>query len=589
MNQKSMEMNRKLTLQALCAGVSLATLALLPSGVSAANGSADFTMNGAQVTASSMNITLGTNYALQFNGGMASCTDVEWHIKKPALADNNFDHDGSASIKEFRKGSYTLKMKVTGFDSRFLWWGCNNTNPPTERTVTLNLSQDGEYQTRYPIMLVPGVLAYDTIYLTGWAYFYGIANEIRSKSDQPVIDVSLDPWQRTEERGIDLANKVVDFLIEHDVQFENPNSPMKVNLIAHSHGSTTARLALRALREQFGSTGKVASLTTVAGPHYGTPTADGTQWVVENWDPESAGSKFIKGVTTLLGDIGTAGLNILTGEFMEFNDYETSGIDEVIAGFSQRGMARFNSCYPSEALPTGGKYFIENNLAGKPILDSQRNYSLTKNTTGTSATINVRNCLRWNATARAYTSDRSVSKTISLTGTPNSAYGANTSYQTYSTSAPGVYGDGLGNLRSATASDAIRYFSFTGNSEWNTNGWDFLVDSFMALFHSAHQLVGARTTEDAFDSWLSDLLATLLSGNPVSRDGYGSGPGYQADSDAFIPVNSARFGQYVTAYQNWNHMDEVNGLLGFVSTKAGTTAPISAYGEHVKRLKAHGL
>jgi triacylglycerol esterase/lipase EstA (alpha/beta hydrolase family) len=582
-------MNRKPAVQALCAGVSLATLALLPSVVSAANGSADFTMNGTQVTASSMNITLGTSYALQYNGGLESCTDVEWYIKKPSLADHNFDHDQSASIKEFRKGTYTLTMKATGYDSRFLWWGCNNTNPTVERTLTLNLSEEGEYQTRYPIMLVPGVLAYDTVYLLGIAYFYGIANEIRSKSDQPVIDVSLDPWQRTEERGIDLANKIVDFLIEHDVQFEDPNSPMKVNLIAHSHGSTTSRLALRALREQFGTTGKVASLTTIGGPHYGTPTADGTQWVVENWDPESDGAKFIKGVTTLLGDIGTEALNIFTGEFLEFNDYEASGIDEVIAGFTQRGMARFNSCYPSMGLPTGGKYFIENNLSGKPILDSQRNYSLTKNSTGTSATINVSDCLRWNATANAYTSDRSVSKAISLTSTPNSAYGANTSYKTYSASAAGVYGDGRGNSRSATASDAIRYFSFTGSSEWNTNGWDFIVDSFMALFQSAHQLVGARTTEAAYDSWFSDLMATLGSGDPVDRNVYGNGTGYQSNSDAFIPVYSARFGQYVTAYQNWNHMDEVNGMLGLVHTPSTTTHPYDAYGEHVARLKLHGL
>lgn len=560
------------------------SLALLgASGPVFAGGSADFRLDGVQVTDSQLPLTAGAKPNLVYTGGSTNCTDVEWFIRLDGESEwTNFDHDGSARLDPiFRGGHHELKMTATGYDGRYFFnlLGCDHRGQFDSRSVTLHVETPGYTQTRYPIMMVPGVLAWDDI--LGMEYFYRVGDEIMRTSNQPVKDVSLTAWQNTEDRGADLANKILDFLIIHDEAFFEAESEMKVNLIAHSHGSTTSRMAINMLSKAFADfdNRKVASLTTVAGPHYGTPSADGTVWAIENWDNYGVFvEKYL--ADALIGDLAGTLTALLSGHYGEYPEQD---IISVLTGFSQKGMARFNSCYPSAGVPAGAKYFIEAPLPGNApyvpfpeVINGQvqfddcREYGIDP-ATGKFGVV-------------AHYSTGPVD--IDLTDSPNEAYGAGT--QQF---AAAVYGNGLGTAVSASDPGAIRYFSMTGEAPWNTRfglnafageNQAELADVFLLLMSSLHPIPGERTEPEFFWTWLGDTGADLINGDAVARD-----VGYTKSSDAFIPVESTPFGQHIATFQGWNHVDEMNALFGLVGH--GAADPIEVYRSHANRLQLGGL
>jgi triacylglycerol esterase/lipase EstA (alpha/beta hydrolase family) len=553
-----------------------------------AGGSADFTINGTQVTSSQIDILASQSKSLRYNGGSNACTDVEWYLRKEGESTwKNFDHDGSATLEEIhRAGSHELKMTARGYDGRYFFnlLGCDHRGQYDERSVNLNIAVPGYTQTENPIMLVPGVLAWDDIF--GMEYFYRVGDEIEKTSDFEVKDVSLAAWQNTEDRGADLARKILDFLIINDENFFDEDSEMKVNLIAHSHGSTTSRMAINILAKAFADfdNKKVASLTTMAGPHYGTPTADGAIWAIENWEENG---KFLEKyvVDGLVGDLAGTLSALLSGHASEYPEQD---ILSVMSDFTQKGMARFNSCYPSAGVPKGGKYFIEEPLEGNEpyvpfpeIIDGQVSFDDCKEyginpSTG-----------KFETTGHFSTGPVD----IDLAEIPNDAYGADTVLY----NAP-VYGDGLGNTVDSNSPSAIRYFSFMGDAPWNTrfglNVFDGetpaeLADVFMLVVNSLHPLPGQRTDKDHFWTWLLNTGETLITGSPVEVNPNITDQGYSKASDAFIPVESTPFGQHIATFPGWNHVDEINALFGLVGE--GSADPVAVYRGHINRLQANGL
>jgi len=567
----------KLGIAGTCALVSLASVAH-------AGGSADFKMNGSQITSSNVDINASQTYSLNYNGGSNSCTDVEWYVRQEGKTNwENFDNNGSATLaKIHRSGSHELKMTTTGYDGRYFFnlFGCDHRGQNDARTVNLNIATPGYTQTKNPIMLVPGVMAWDDIF--GMEYFYRIGDEIEKNSDFQVKDVSLAAWQNTEDRGADLANKILDFLIINDDRFFEEDSEMKVNLIAHSHGSTTSRMAVNILSKAFKGfdNKKVASVTTMAGPHYGTPSADGAIWAVENWEENGKFlEKFV--IDALIGDLAGTAAALLSGHI---DEYPEQDILSVLTGFTQKGMARFNSCYPSAGVPSGGKYFIEAPLEGNTpyidfpeIIDGKISFNDCQNYTGS-------------PTGGFQRADTFAVNDIdiSLAATPNEAFGANTGDGVYNTP---VYGNGLGTPLAADHPDAIRYFSFTGSAVWNTRfGLNIfegknpaeLADVFLLVMSSLFPVPGERTEKDHLWTWLGDTGEDLLYGDAVARD-----VGYTKAGDAFIPVESTPFGQHIATLEGWNHVDEMNALFGLVGQ--GSADPVEVYREHVNRLQLSGL
>ncbi len=184
-------------------------------------------------------------------------------------------------------------------------------------------------KTKYPIVMVPGVMGWDTM-LGFYDYFYGVQDAIqRSSNGQRVHLMSVAAWQQTETRGISLKNAIESLCSTYGYT--------KVNIIAHSHGSTTSRVAMYLKPSQ------VASLTTVAGPHYGTPFAD-----------------YANSLPPWLVATVCAGLN-LTGDMLALlsNHCEwlaNQDAQAVLNDFTQQGIQKFNTKYPCAGVPAGGSY-----------------------------------------------------------------------------------------------------------------------------------------------------------------------------------------------------------------------------------------
>ncbi|MGV8916479.1 MAG: lipase family alpha/beta hydrolase [Pseudomonas sp.] len=114
-----------------------------------------------------------------------------------------------------------------------------------------------ETATRYPLVMVPGMLGFVRLVL--YPYWFGIVKRLR-QGGAKVFPVMVSPVNSTEVRGEQLL-----LLIE---QILRETGAAKVNLIGHSQGALTGRYAA-AKRPDL-----VASVTSVAGPNHGSELAD---------------------------------------------------------------------------------------------------------------------------------------------------------------------------------------------------------------------------------------------------------------------------------------------------------------------------
>lgn len=119
---------------------------------------------------------------------------------------------------------------------------------------------DSYTQTRYPIVLVHGMLGFGAIGPVD--YFYGVPAALRS-GGAVVFTPSVSALESSEARGEQLLAQLR--------QLKAAYGYTKFNLIGHSHGGPTARYVAAVAPEL------VASVTTVGSPHTGSPVADGIQ------------------------------------------------------------------------------------------------------------------------------------------------------------------------------------------------------------------------------------------------------------------------------------------------------------------------
>ena len=195
------------------------------------------------------------------------------------------------------------------------------------------MAQNNDKMTKYPIALVPGVFAWGELFGV-YDHFYNIENKLEDYfgGNDWVHYMDLNPWQDTEARGLELANQIEELCAREGYE--------KVNLIAHSHGSTTSRVAMTL-------TDKIASLTTIAGPHYGTPMADAMVEESSDWFFKMACS--ILNLSSDVVDIFSTGKNYI----------RQSDSEAVFNDFTQSQMEEFNNKYKSAGLPEGGTYGLK--------------------------------------------------------------------------------------------------------------------------------------------------------------------------------------------------------------------------------------
>ncbi len=201
-------------------------------------------------------------------------------------------------------------------------------------------------KSKYPIILVPGVIGFDTL-LGSIDYWYGMESKLR-REGATVYSVALTGWNGVYEgdvlpghsnknlRGPQLEEIILYYMNGENTDGVNGEGVIyeRVNIIAHSHGATTSRYFLKRHPD------KVASLTTIAGPHKGTPAADFA------WECLDKGTQsFLNGgINFLLGDM----VALISGNFGLLGTQDTW---LTLNHFRKEGITNFNKDFPCPGLP----------------------------------------------------------------------------------------------------------------------------------------------------------------------------------------------------------------------------------------------
>ncbi|MGH6647058.1 lipase family alpha/beta hydrolase [Aquabacterium sp.] len=192
-------------------------------------------------------------------------------------------------------------------------------------------------KTKYPLVLVHGFIGFDNI--LGIQYFYNIPNTLRDDGATVYI-ASVNPSQTTEFRGEELIQQMKQWAAKDGVK--------KFNLIGHSHGGPTVRYAAGTVPTM------VASVSTVAGTHFGSKVADD---ILAGTTPgggfDQTATAGLKLISWLTGNKTTSDTDLLTA----------------LNALSTPGAAAFNAKYPAGAPTTNcGQGPSSAKVAGNSIL-----------------------------------------------------------------------------------------------------------------------------------------------------------------------------------------------------------------------------
>jgi triacylglycerol lipase len=113
----------------------------------------------------------------------------------------------------------------------------------------------------YPIVLAHGFFGFEDFAGAGFVdYYWGVRDDLASIGETEVFTPAVDPFNDSTTRGLQLLEAVEAVIEETGAE--------RVNIIGHSQGGLDARVVAH-LRPDL-----VASVTTVATPHNGSPIAD---------------------------------------------------------------------------------------------------------------------------------------------------------------------------------------------------------------------------------------------------------------------------------------------------------------------------
>jgi triacylglycerol lipase len=182
--------------------------------------------------------------------------------------------------------------------------------------------------TRYPLVLVPGMLGF--IRLVLYPYWYGIISALR-RGGAVVVAVKVSPLHSSEVRGEQLLARIEEIL-------QQTGAP-KVNLIGHSQGALSARYAA-ARRPDL-----VASVTSVAGPNHGSELAD---YLLAHYPPNSAKGRMLSAVLRLINALMSLLETGYRGPKLPVDLHASH------ESLTTAGVARFNERYPQGLPDTWG-------------------------------------------------------------------------------------------------------------------------------------------------------------------------------------------------------------------------------------------
>lgn len=175
--------------------------------------------------------------------------------------------------------------------------------------------------TKYPVVLVHGVLGFDQI--LGYPYFFGV-KEALERMGADVYTASLSGVNSDAVRG----EQLWDFI--QDVKRKSRKD--KVNLIGHSQGALDSRYVAATYP------GSVASVTSVDGVNHGSESADALRAALE---PGSCK----EGAVALAFEAFEKAIAFLTG-----HPFEPEDAVAALDALTTAGVEEFNKKYP-QALP----------------------------------------------------------------------------------------------------------------------------------------------------------------------------------------------------------------------------------------------
>lgn len=169
----------------------------------------------------------------------------------------------------------------------------------------------------YPIVLAHGFFGFDDFAGAGFVdYYYGVLDDLAAVGETQVFTPAVDPFNDSTVRGMQLLDAVEQIVAD--------TGAAKVNLVGHSQGGLDARVVAH-LRPDL-----VASVTTVATPHLGTPIADIVLGIVPSPQAQALGDELV----------------VLLGGGLWSQLEPDSSIFVALAQFSTPGIATFNATYP---------------------------------------------------------------------------------------------------------------------------------------------------------------------------------------------------------------------------------------------------
>ncbi|MEK1907085.1 MAG: triacylglycerol lipase [Pseudomonas sp.] len=179
-------------------------------------------------------------------------------------------------------------------------------------------------QTKNPIVLVPGIFAFDTI--AGIDYWYKIPSALQAEGAKVYVP-KINAFDSSAKRGEALIAQL------EQIRAASGGTVKKFNLIGHSQGGITARYVMNVRPDM------VASVTTLHTPHKGSPLADVATGIAP------AGT--LRGVAfdvfaNAVGDL----VNLLSN-----NKKSQSDIRAMLAEFNKTGAAANNTRFPT-GIPT---------------------------------------------------------------------------------------------------------------------------------------------------------------------------------------------------------------------------------------------
>ncbi|OGB24939.1 MAG: lipase [Burkholderiales bacterium RIFCSPLOWO2_02_FULL_57_36] len=197
----------------------------------------------------------------------------------------------------------------------------------------------GYTQTKYPIVLVHGLLGFDHIGLV--EYWYGIPWALRADGAR-VYTTQVSAANSTEVRGEQLLTQVKQILAA--------TGATKVNLIGHSHGSPTARY-VASVRPDL-----IASVTSVGGVNKGSAVADillgvtppgslSNAVLVSINNGVAAIINFLSGGGSLPQNARAANVSLSTAGTLKFNAAHPAGVPTTACGegaYQVRGVYYFS-------------------------------------------------------------------------------------------------------------------------------------------------------------------------------------------------------------------------------------------------------